>query len=235
MPLSTRPRAVVFDVNETLSDTTALRRRLDGLGAPAGAVHSRFLPSVLRDGFARTFAGEPVPFRQVAEDVLRADLGARGVREHLDRAVDAAVEFALGAFGEFTVHPDVPAGVRRLHGAGLDLVAFTNGSAHECESLLERAGLREDFSHVLSVEETGPWKPHPDAYAHVLRVCDLAAGEALFTAVHPWDLDGAARAGFATAWLDRDGRPYPSASPAPSLVATGVDALAEAVLAAPAR
>ncbi|WP_432483277.1 haloacid dehalogenase type II [Kineococcus esterisolvens] len=233
MPLSTRPHAVVFDVNETLSDTTALRRRLDGLGAPAEAVHSRFLPSVLRDGFARTFAGAPVPFRRVAEDVLRADLGAAGVREHLDRDLDEAVEFALGAFSEFTVHPDVPPGVRRLSGAGLALVAFTNGSAVQCEGLLERAGLRGDFAHVLSVEDAGPWKPHPDAYAHALRTCGLVAAGSLFTAVHPWDLDGAARAGFPTAWLDRDGRPYPSASPAPDLVAPGVDALAEVLLALP--
>lgn len=233
MPLTARPRAAVFDVNETLSDTAALRARLHALGAPAERLHARFLPSVLRDGFARTFTGEPVPFRRVAQDVLRADLGARGVREHLDRDLEGAVEFALGAFSEFTLHPDVPEGVRRLRAAGLELTAFTNGSGDQCEELLERAGVRAQFSHVLSVEVPGVWKPHPGAYAHALSVCGRPAGEVLFVAVHPWDLDGAARAGFRTALVEREGRPYPSASRTPDLSATGVDALADLVLALP--
>ncbi|WP_337062159.1 haloacid dehalogenase type II [Kineococcus sp. G2] len=227
--MNSAPRAVVFDVNETLSDTTALRRRLDELGAPGAQVHARFLPSVLRDGFALTFAGEPAPFQRVAEDVLRAELGAAGVRERLDRDLDAAVELALGAFSEFTVHPDVPGGVERLAERGFLLVAFTNSSAAQCEGLLERAGVRGRFAHVLSVQDAGPWKPHPDAYAHALSVCGLAAPEALLAAVHPWDVDGAARAGLGTAWVDRAGAPYPSTYRAADLVVPGVDALADAL------
>ncbi|WP_432498264.1 haloacid dehalogenase type II [Kineococcus gypseus] len=233
MPLGERPRAVVLDVNETLSDTTALRRRLREVGAPAEALHARFLPSVLRDGFARTFAGEPVAFRDVAADVLRADLGARGVREHLDRGLEDAVEHVLGAFSEFTVHPDVPAGVRRLAAAGLAPTALTNGSAAECEGLLERAGLRDAFAHVLSVQDAGPWKPHPDAYALALSACAVAPGRALLVAVHPWDLDGAARAGLRTARLDRDGAPYPRTAREPDATAPGLDALAGLLSALP--
>ncbi|MCI2239605.1 HAD hydrolase-like protein [Kineococcus sp. TRM81007] len=182
---------------------------------------------MLRDGFALTFAGEPAPFRRVAEGVLRAELGAAGVRERLERDLDDAVEFALGAFSEFTVHPDVPDGVHRLAAEGFALVALTNGSAAECEGLLERAGLRSRFGHVLSVQDAGPWKPHPDAYAHALSVCGLAADESLLAAVHPWDVDGAARAGLRTAWVDRAGAPYPSTHRGPDLVVPGVDALAD--------
>jgi 2-haloacid dehalogenase len=38
----------------------------------------------------------------------------------------------------------------------------------------------------------------------------------VLVAVHPWDIDGAARAGMRTAWLDRDGRPYPSYASGPT-------------------
>jgi 2-haloacid dehalogenase len=31
----------------------------------------------------------------------------------------------------------------------------------------------------------------------------------LLVAVHPWDVDGAARAGMCTAWIDRSDVPYP--------------------------
>ena len=34
----------------------------------------------------------------------------------------------------------------------------------------------------------------------------------MLVAVHPWDIDGASRAGLVTAWLNRSGGPYPSTS-----------------------
>ncbi len=33
--------------------------------------------------------------------------------------------------------------------------------------------------------------------------------DAMLVAVHPWDIDGAARAGLATAWINRNGGVYP--------------------------
>ncbi|GAC1569542.1 MAG: hypothetical protein NVS3B6_22950 [Pseudarthrobacter sp.] len=32
----------------------------------------------------------------------------------------------------------------------------------------------------------------------------------MLVAVHPWDIDGASRAGLQTAWINRTGNPYPS-------------------------
>ncbi|WP_432561428.1 haloacid dehalogenase type II [Kineococcus sp. SYSU DK003] len=224
MSLNPRPEVLVFDVNETLSDTAALSDRLSAVGAaPASA--ARFLPSVLRDGFARTLRDDPLPFAEIAGDVLRSELSG-----HADRALDEDVEFVLGAFEEFGVHPDVPDGVRRLRENGFVTVAFTNGSRATCESLLERTGIREQFTHVLSVEDVGYWKPHEAAYGHVLDVCSVDARDVLFVAVHPWDLDGAAATGMRTAWIDRAGSAYPRRSTPPTLTVRGVDDLAAAVV-----
>jgi len=41
--------------------------------------------------------------------------------------------------------------------------------------------------------------------------------DAMLVAVHPWDIDGAARAGLATAWINRAGDPYPEYFRAPDL------------------
>lgn len=49
----------------------------------------------------------------------------------------------------------------------------------------------------------------------------------LLVAVHPWDIDGAARAGLATAWIDRSGTPYPASFTPPSLRATSLTDLAQ--------
>ncbi|WP_380171170.1 haloacid dehalogenase type II [Kineococcus sp. DHX-1] len=221
-----RPSAVVLDVNETLSDLGAVAARLASVGA-GPAVAARFLPAVLRDGFARTLREDPLPFADVAADVLRTELAV----ERLDRPLEDAVAHVLGAFDEVVLHPDVPAGLHRFRADGVVTVALTNGGLATCEGLLERAGVREDVVHVLSVETVGPWKPHAAAYGHALDVCSLAPEEVLFVAVHPWDLDGAAGAGMRTAYLDRAGTgTYPRHATPPSVTARGLDDLAERVL-----
>src|SRR5437588_750560 len=54
-----------------------------------------------------------------------------------------------------------------------------------------------------------------------------AAGSQRPVAVHPWDIDGAARAGMATAWLNRTGASYPEVFTPPSLTAASLAELAQ--------
>jgi 2-haloacid dehalogenase len=49
----------------------------------------------------------------------------------------------------------------------------------------------------------------------------------MLVAVHPWDTDGAGRAGLATAWVNRTGATYPSYFPAADLEVTSLTELAE--------
>jgi 2-haloacid dehalogenase len=48
----------------------------------------------------------------------------------------------------------------------------------------------------------------------------------MLVAVHPWDLDGAARAGLRTGWIDRAEAPYPGTFTAPEIRATDLVDLA---------
>jgi 2-haloacid dehalogenase len=105
-------------------------------------------------------------------------------------------------------------------------VTFSNGAAAVAERLLTRAGLRGRFAACLSVEEAGAWKPARVAYRYAATACGAEPARMLMVAVHPWDIDGAARAGLRTAWIDRDGRPYPAHFTPPDVRATGIDDLA---------
>ena len=150
--------------------------------------------------------------------------------DELDRPVDAAVAHVLGGVAELAVHPDVVAGVRALAATGVRLVTFSNGvRAAVAERLLAATGIRDAFEAVLSVEDAGVWKPAPGSYGYVARTCGVEPAELLMVAVHPWDLDGAARAGLATAWLDRDGAPYPGYCTVPDHVVGTVAELAALV------
>ncbi len=212
---------VVFDVNETLSDMAPLAHRFATVGAPPHMA-ALWFASLLRDGFALTAAGGPARFPALAEDGLRASLAD----VTLDRGIDQAVAHVMEGFMGLSVHADVPGGVRELSERGLRLVTLSNGAAAVAERLLASAGLRDRFERCLSVDDAGAWKPAPVAYAHAADACGVAPAAMLMVAVHPWDIDGAARAGLSTAWLDRGGAHYPAYFTPPDLAAAGVDGLA---------
>lgn len=217
-----RPTVLVFDVNETLSDLAPLGERFEEVGAPAHLARTWFA-GVLRDGFALTAVDASASFADIAADGLRDVL--HGLP--LGRGTEEAVEHVLAGFQGLEVHPDVPDGVSALQDLGVRLVTLSNGAASVAEALLERAGIRGHFERLLSVQDAGIWKPAAGAYAHALEQCGVQASDAMLVAVHPWDVDGASRAGLGTAWLNRDGGPYPGYFHAPDLRPGSLTELAE--------
>ena len=202
--MSQRPSVVVFDVNETLSDLSPMADRFTDLGVP-GSMAKQWFAELLRDGFALTAAGASGKFSVVGEGVLRSLLEP----EKLDRDLDEAVQHVMSGFTALPVHSDVPDGVRALRDLGLRLITLTNGSTAVSEKLFGQAGIRDAFEALLSVEDAGAWKPDPASYAYAARTCRVEAAEMRLVAVHPWDIDGASRAGLSTAWVSRAGRDYP--------------------------
>jgi len=217
-----RPQVLVFDVNETLSDLAPIGRRFREVGAPEHLARLWFT-SVLRDGFALAAAGSSQTFADIAAALLRVQLP----EPELNRSVLDAVAHVMDGFGELGVHPDVAEGVRALAGAGLRLVTMSNGAVAVAERLLTDAGVVDSFEQLLSVEDAGVWKPARAAYGYAVEHCGVAATDAMLVAVHPWDIDGAHRAGLRTAWINRDGGSYPAHLLPADLVASSIISLAE--------
>ncbi|SDX99011.1 2-haloacid dehalogenase [Modestobacter sp. DSM 44400] len=220
--MSPAPSVIVFDVNETLSDMSPMAQRFIDIGAPEHLAKLWFA-TLLRDGFALTAAGGQRPFAQLGVDALHTVLHD----VNLDRSLDAAIDHVISGFSDLGVHPDVPDGVRALRRSGRRLVTLSNGSAQVAERLFGDAGIREEFEALLSVEDAGAWKPARAAYEYAARTCGIDLGDMLLVAVHPWDIDGAARAGMATAWINREGSGYPDVFTAPALTATSLAELAD--------
>ena len=198
------PRIVVFDVNETLSDLAPMEQRFADVGAP-GWTAKVWFASLLRDGFALTAVGASERFSTIGEGALRSLLAGQTTRD-----LDAAVEHVMSGFLDLRLHPDVPDAVRALAGVdGVRLVTLSNGSTETAERLFAAAGIRDYFERLLSVEDAGAWKPAGAAYEYAARACSAQPADMLLVAVHPWDIDGAKRAGLRTAWVNRGGRPYP--------------------------
>ena len=209
---------VVLDVNETLSDVSALRPVFAevGLGEAAAAA---WFAGVLRDGFALTAVGATAPFADLGRDGLRTMLADR------PEDADAAADRVLEAFRTLPLHPDVAPGLAALRDAGVRVVTLSNGSAAVAESLLSRAGIADLVEAFLTVEDVGVWKPAEAAYRHALTTCDVPAAEATMVAAHAWDVDGAHRAGLRTVYVDRAGAPYPESFTTPDATVRGLDEL----------
>lgn len=213
---------VLFDVNETLSDMTPQRQRLEDVGVPP-ELFAVWFAGVLRDGFALTAAGGYASFADIAT------AGLRGLLAQLHGWTGdptAATTHVLDGFTDLDVHPDVADGMRRLRAAGYRLATFTNGAAALTDRLLTRAGLRDLVEAVLDVSAPRVWKPAAAAYRYATDTLAVDPARTLLVAVHPWDIDGARRAGLQAAWLRRGVADYPPVMTAPTLIAADLRDLA---------
>lgn len=214
---------LVFDVNETLSDMSPLQSRFAAIGAPPHLFQLWFA-AVLRDGFALTAAGAYADFTAVA----RAEMGALlSSMPGWSGDIEQATERVLDGFPHLEVHPDVPYGVRALHERGFRLVTMTNGSAKLSERLLGRAGLTDCFESHLDVSGPQSWKPARAAYRYVVEQSGVRPDEAVLVAAHPWDVDGAQRAGLGGAWLRRNATQYPQVMKPPTYTVGTLSELVE--------
>ena len=98
-------------------------------------------------------------------------------------------------------HPDVP-GVLRALGARYRLGIVSNYPFGPVVSgSLERIGVADVFETVIVSGEIGWSKPHPEIFRHALAAMDADPARTLFVGDNPIaDMQGAKRAGLATAW-----------------------------------
>ncbi|CAN5691655.1 haloacid dehalogenase type II [soil metagenome] len=217
-----RPSVIAFDVNETLSDLSPLGARFVEVGASASAAPLWFA-SVLRDGFALIAAGENPPFAGVARELLVTQLS----EAQLNRSVEEAAKHVMDGFTSLELHADVASGIDRLHEDGFRLVTLSNGAPSVAERLLPSGHVRARFEHLFSVEDAGAWKPSARPYEYAAEACDVKPDQVLLVAVHPWDVDGARRAGLQSCWVNRSGAPYPAMFLDPTYTVGSLEEIAE--------
>jgi 2-haloacid dehalogenase len=212
---------LVLDVNETLTDMEPLRDGFEAAGLPRHGLDAWFA-ATLRDGFALTAVGEYAAFRDIAAGLLTDQLVAAGIEPRAE-----TVQNILSGFTRLPLHPDVAPGLRRIHDSGVRIVTLTNGAATMSENVFGNAGILPFLEHRLDVSTPQRWKPHPDSYRYAAEVCGVPAERMGLAAVHPWDIDGAQRAGLQGFYVDRRKTPYPKVFKAPDHTIADFEALAE--------
>jgi len=215
---------IVFDVNETLLDLSALDPLfVDAFGDKAS--RRVWFSQTLQLAMSATIVGSYAPFGEIARVALAMTARKRGVGLDAER-----MRRILNGMSALPAHGDVVDGLRRLRDEGYRLAVLTNSVESVAQAQLEHAHLHGFFSHVLSVDPVRRFKPAPEIYAYAARILDVAPSELILVAAHDWDVAGAMHAGWRAAFVSRHGTALNPLEPAPTIVAASVRDAAHAIM-----
>lgn len=218
------PSVVVFDVNETLLDLSALDGYFEQFFGAADARREWFT-QMLQSAFVSTIVGNYQPFGRIGQTALEM-LSAR-------RAVSIShgeAETILTNMRRLPPHSDVVEALTLLRDAGLRLAALTNSTQEVADEQMQHAGLRPYFEQVLSADSVQRLKPAPEPYHMAAERLGIAPDAMLLVAAHAWDIAGASHAGCRTAFLARPGQVADPLMPQPEIVAEDLREIARQII-----
>lgn len=215
---------IVFDVNGTLLDMSALDPRLTRVFGDPLARERWF--KELQGLWMTTIATGAY---QAFDTLAQAALGMVAEREGagLNAADRAAV---MEEMNTLPAYGDAAGALQRLRDGGLRLAALTNGTLKSARAQLEHAGLHGFFEAVMSADEVKRYKPAPEPYHMAAERLEVKPGQMRLVAAHAWDIAGAHAAGLKTAFVARPRKVLNPAGPDPDLRAHDLMDLADQIL-----
>lgn len=200
--LLSKPKVIIFDVNETLLDLTSMRK---SVGAAIGG-REDLLPlwfsTMLHHSLVVSATGDYDSFGNIGVAALQMVAEINGIEVSQKDAKTAI----LTPLRSLPAHPDVAKGLAELKAQGYKLVTLTNSSLKGVQLQLKNAGLSQYFDANLSIESVGVFKPHLSTYQWAIKELGVNADDALMVAAHGWDIAGADKAGLQTAFIRRPGK-----------------------------
>lgn len=193
---------VLFDINETVLDLAALKPKFAAVFGNS-AVSATWFSMLLHASTVCALTGVKTRFADLAGIMLDAIAARAGLQ-----ISDTDRDGILAAFASLRPHADVVPALSRLRSAGYRTAAFTNSSLSLVTRQLANAGLYEHYDEIVSVEETGTFKPDAQVYRFVAERLNRPIGDLRLIATHDWDTHGAMAAGMLAAYVDRSGAPY---------------------------
>ena len=191
---------LIFDVNETLLDLSALDPHFEALFGST-SIRQDWFNQVLKSAFASVIIGPYRDFGQVARSAMEM-VAAR----HNLTLTDEATEAILSHMRNLPPHSDILPGIKSLKEAGFRMAALTNSPPDVAKDQLENAGIAPYLEAMLSVDASESLKPAAVIYHDALKTLGSDPASACLIAAHAWDIAGAMRAGWHGAFIERPGK-----------------------------
>ncbi len=220
---------ILFDINETVLNLETLRPRFEAVFGDTG-VTATWFAMLLHSSTVCALTGVKTGFAELAGTMLDTVAARRSVAISETQRTDI-----LSGFASLKPHDDVVPALQMLKGAGYRTVAFSNSSLKLVTSQITNAGLAEHYDEIISVEETGSFKPDPKVYQFVADKVGRQLGDLRLVATHDWDTHGAMTAGMTAAYIDRTGAPYHPLYRRPAVFATTMGDVVAGILAEDGR
>lgn len=215
---------ILFDVNETVLDLSSLKPIFQTAFGDE-SVTATWFSMLLHSSTVCIVTGTKTNFATLAGTMLDTIAARLGIE--LSKKMRGDI---LKSFASLSPHGDIKPALTRLRSAGYRTVAFSNSSLDLVTLQIHNAGLKESFDEIVSVEETGSFKPDPQVYEFAAQRVGRLMGELRLVATHDWDTHGALSAGMLAAYIDRSRAPYHSQYRLPDITATSMDGIVDQII-----
>lgn len=219
------PRAILFDLDDTLLDDTGDFFRLWRDVALAGADRlERIIDGEsLLEGIERVrswYWSDPERHRvgrhdlRAATRAIVADAFSRLGLARVDVAHWIADEYRDRRDASLRLFPAAVETLERVRATGVRTALLTNGGAAGQRAKIERFDLARHFDRIFIEGEFGAGKPDPSVYRAALEGLEVAAGDTWMVGDNlEWDVAAPQRLGVRGIWVDRHGRGLPPDAP----------------------
>lgn len=112
----------------------------------------------------------------------------------------------MNLYLSISAYPEVPAMLAALKAKGIKLAILSNGSPAMLAAAAGNSGIAQFFDAMLSVEEVGVYKPHPEVYGLAPRRLGVPKERICFLSSNGWDACSAKAFGFKVLWCNRFGQ-----------------------------
>jgi 2-haloacid dehalogenase len=190
-------KAFVFDAYGTLFDLQSVWRSVDAAFPGRGVFITQiWRQKQLEYTWQRTAMDSFADFAILTRDAL--EFAIKTTSPDVDIKVVARL---CERFNHLDLYPDAAEALSALWQRRLAILS--NGSKAMLSALLHHADLQSTFEHVVSSDDVGRYKPHPDVYKAIATRMKLPPDQIALVSSNGFDLAGAKHFGLHTVRIER--------------------------------
>jgi 2-haloacid dehalogenase len=195
-------KIILFDINETVLDLSVLKPKFKASFGDDRVIATWF-SMLLHSSTVCMITGVKTDFATLAATTLESMAARMDIK--LSKTMGDDI---LNGFANMPAHDDIKQALGQLKSAGFRTVAFSNSSLNLISTQIKNAGLTEYFDKIISVEETGSFKPDPNVYKFAAKKLNQPLSSLRLVATHDWDTHGALSVGMKAAYIERSSTFY---------------------------